>query len=227
MGSIGHDETIIGDLFESYGTMTMNSRFCTSRMKAEPTSKYCNAVFGKRKYKLWLGIRADEQSRIKEFTDQRDLFESEMKIKKQKPECEIGYLGQISDMDKQGVKDFWESMPFRLKIHDKPFLGNCLFCPHKEISRVALAARYYPERAERFIKQCESTEVKEHNRSDKDGVFMPSDIMYRGHHSLRSIIETYKEFPTEELEAQLSRGNKFKDAGCGTSCIDYGQISMF
>lgn len=224
---IGYDKTIIGDLFESYGTMTINSRMCTSRMKSEPTAKYCNAVFGKRNYKLWLGIRADEKARIKEFSDQMDLFQSEMKRKKQKPDCEIGYMAQISDFTKQDVKDYWSEMPFRLKIHNKPFLGNCLFCPHKEISRVALAARYYPDRANEFIAQSESSDVKEHKRVDADGNHMPSSMMYRGFHSLRSIIETYKEFPTEELESQVSRGNKFKDSGCGSSCIDYGQIDMF
>lgn len=227
IGEIGHDKTIIGDLLESYGTPTWNARFCTSRMKSEPTSKYCNAVFGKRNYKIWLGIRADETSRIKELNDQMDMFLEEMKKRKAKPECEIGYLGQISDHTKQDVKDFWESMPFRLGIHSKPFLGNCLFCPQKDPSRVALAARYYPEKAEEFIAQCESSDVVEHNRKDKNGNHIPSEIMYRGYHSLRSVIETYSEFPTDELERQVTKGNKFKESGCATTCEGFGQLDMF
>ncbi len=224
---IGYDKTIIGDLFESYGTMTVNARFCTSRMKSEPTAKYCNATFGKGNYKLWLGIRADEKARLKSVDKQYQLFLNDCKKKRRKPDCEIGYLADLVEADKEDVKNFWESMPFRLEIHDKPFLGNCLYCPQKENARIALAARYYPERAEEFIEQCKSGQVVNHNRKSKDGIILKKDVMYRSYLSLEEVIDTYKDIPTDELENQIKRGNRYKEVGCGVSCIDMGQLDLF
>lgn len=52
------------EMCNKYGTPTVASAWCTSRMKEETHDKYCNDVYGKGCYTTILGIRADEPSRF-------------------------------------------------------------------------------------------------------------------------------------------------------------------
>ena len=71
--------------------------FCTDRLKTTPFKKYSQDVFGVANYESWLGIRVDEERRLKNKEG-------------------IKYLVDISDFDKQDVLDFWKEMPFDLEI---------------------------------------------------------------------------------------------------------------
>ena len=51
------------EMCKKYGTPSVASGWCTSRMKEETHDKYCDDVLGKGNYETWLGIRADEPSR--------------------------------------------------------------------------------------------------------------------------------------------------------------------
>ena len=50
------------DMVAKYGTPTINTPYCTSRLKTEPHDKYCDEVFGRGNYVTWLGIRYQQES---------------------------------------------------------------------------------------------------------------------------------------------------------------------
>lgn len=52
------------EMVNKYGTPTVTTAWCTSRMKEETHDKYCNHVLGKNNYTTVLGIRSDEPSRF-------------------------------------------------------------------------------------------------------------------------------------------------------------------
>ncbi len=53
------------DMVKKYGTPYIGGAFCTDRLKLIPFTKYCDNHFGRGNYITWLGIRADEPSRLK------------------------------------------------------------------------------------------------------------------------------------------------------------------
>tara|TARA_R110002033_G_scaffold167458_1_gene206605 strand:- start:304 stop:882 length:579 start_codon:yes stop_codon:yes gene_type:complete len=58
------DLGVFSSLTKKYGTPTVTGAWCTSRMKEETHDKYCDDVYGKSGYETWIGIRADEPSRL-------------------------------------------------------------------------------------------------------------------------------------------------------------------
>ena len=50
---------------KGYGWATMGQRWCTARLKVDPTKKYLKSI-GEKNYRLFIGIAADEPQRIKE-----------------------------------------------------------------------------------------------------------------------------------------------------------------
>jgi len=63
VADIGPDYEPWRGMLTKYGAPSVQSPYCTSRMKTEPHDKYCNDVFGAGNYITWLGIRADEPQR--------------------------------------------------------------------------------------------------------------------------------------------------------------------
>ncbi len=117
-------------MLNKYGHPYVGGAFCTDRMKSVPFTKYCQERFGKGKYHTWLGIRIDEQNRLKETKG-------------------FSYLADISDFEKQDVIDWWAEQSFDLGIQEH--LGNCVFCIKKSMQKVALAVMDEPQLAEQFI----------------------------------------------------------------------------
>lgn len=72
------------DMVKKYGTPYIGGAFCTDRLKLIPFTKYCDNHFGRGNYITWLGIRADEPSRLK-------------------PKSGVRYLAELSDFDKSDV----------------------------------------------------------------------------------------------------------------------------
>lgn len=117
-------------MLNKYGHPYVGGAFCTDRMKSVPFTKYCQERFGKGNYHTWLGIRADEPSRLRDAPG-------------------FSYLADISDFEKQDVLDWWEEQTFDLGIQEH--LGNCVFCIKKSMQKVALATMDEPELATKFI----------------------------------------------------------------------------
>lgn len=187
---IGPDLQPWRDVCDKYGTPYLGGPFCTRTMKLEPFEKYCKEHFNN--YHTWLGIRADEPKRLKA----RDG---------------VSYLADISDFDKSDIIDWWKKQPFDLGIPEH--LGNCVFCIKKGINKIALATRDEPEMCQEFLDVITSDSVRVVDRRQQE-----NKIMYRGDHSLESIIAVFSDHSREDIAATI-RGMKGTDSGsCTESC---------
>lgn len=164
-------------MLEKYGTPYIGGQFCTDRLKLTPYKKYCDEHFGRNNYCTWIGIRADEPKRLR-------------------PKPNTKYLADISNFTKNDVLNFWHNMPFDLVIEEH--LGNCVMCIQKSAGKIALACRDEPYHREQMLNlvYSQNTRVLE-NRA---GI---SDIMYRGKHSLKTIINQYENLSRDEIYNKL------------------------
>lgn len=179
------------DMLSKYGVPYTGGMFCTDRMKLGPFKKYCDEKFGRGNYETWLGIRADEQRRLKRKDG-------------------ISYLADISDFEKQDVLNWWSEQDFDLNIDE--WLGNCVFCPKKSDLKLAAAAIDEPELMQQFIGVISSDNVRldENTGSIND--------MYRRHRRLESVIAMFDGVTGEEIKSRI-RGRKMTDTGsCSESC---------
>jgi hypothetical protein len=194
------------EMMKKYGTpYNPGGAFCTDQMKLVPWTKYLNEKYGKGNYETYLGIRVDEPKRLK-------------------PRDGVTYLGDISDMDKQDILDFWKTMPFDLEIPEH--LGNCVFCIKKGVNKVALAAMDEPELANEFWEalQHESVRTVECRKA-------PPLAMYRGKMSFGQIIETFKMHTRDEVASTIRGMRRYESGSCSESCevfvCEANQIDIF
>lgn len=190
------------EMIVKYSTPYMSQgAFCTRAMKTDLFEWYCNEHFGKKNYRCWLGMRADEPGRMKP--------EGERVSKKRKNWYEgISYLADISDFGKEDINDHWEKMPFNLMIKDH--LGNCMWCIKKSELRLALAERDEPEFYQKFIAAVNGSGVRV--IEDRE---TPVQYMYRGGKKLEQVIAVFASSTTEELRERV----KYTKSGqCESSC---------
>lgn len=193
-----------------YGTPTVMSAWCTSRMKEEVHDKYCDDKYGKGNYVTWLGIREDEPRRLK--------------IGKNPA---IRYMAEISDFDKQDVLDYWRKMPFNLEIEEHA--GNCVFCIKKGFGKLALAAMENPELLDEFnlaIDLANDRLCKPRNITDDDGQVIEvidavKGAMFRKHKTMTDIINDFDGVDHGHLK-QFTYRNIKDSGGCSESCEAFG-----
>ncbi len=190
LDNIGPDLQPWKDVCEKYGTPYVHGAFCTRTMKTEVFERYCRDTFGQ--YHTWIGIRADEQRRLK-------------------PREGVSYLADISDFEKQDIIDWWKDQPFDLGIPEH--LGNCVFCVKKGINKVALAARDEPELAAEFWNLITDPSVRIVERRQQE-----NKIMYRGNNSLESIIAVFSDNTREDIAATIKGGGGYDPNSCTESC---------
>ncbi|CAI1926274.1 MULTISPECIES: phage N-6-adenine-methyltransferase [Serratia] len=187
---IGPDLQPWRDVCAKYGTPYVHGAFCTRTMKLEPFERYCKDHF--ESYHTWIGIRYDEPKRLKEREN-------------------VSYLADISDFDKQDVLAWWKTQSFDLEIPEHN--GNCVFCVKKGINKIALAARDNPETCQEFMELITSDSVRVVDRRQQE-----NKIMYRGNHSLESIIAMFSEHSREEIAATIRGGGGYDTGSCTESC---------
>ena len=197
------------DVCRKHGTPTVAAPLCSDRLKSIPSDKYCNDKYGRGNYFRWLGIRADEQRRIKSTEQQLDFFQKGKTISKRVKTTK--YLAHISDFTKSDVLDWWKGQDFDLDLDEH--LGNCVFCIKKGANKLALAAKDEPEMAVKFIEMIKSDAV--HKRPTRN---LPPEIMYRNNQSLGQIISAYDEVPRDYLEMQIVNGRSNDSGSCSESC---------
>lgn len=178
-------------MVQKYGCPSVESPYCTSRMKTEPHDKYCNDRFGRGNYVTWLGIRADEPKRLK-------------------PRHNVRYLAELSPFDKSDILAWWKGQPFDLGIDEH--LGNCTFCIKKGLNKVALAAKDEPELARQFIEVVEGDHVRTAGRKHQH------KRMYRQSLHLSDVIKMYSEQGADELRQRLRSSKRFDSESCSESC---------
>lgn len=111
------------------------SRFCTSELKVRPAKRYLIAK-GWGNWMAAIGIRADEQARVK-----REPL---------KERWQRWYPLDDAGITKRDVAAFWAGQPFDLElpnVRGRTQLGNCDGCFLKSEAARAALARDYPRRA--------------------------------------------------------------------------------
>ncbi len=187
------------NMVDKYGTPTVASGWCTSRMKEETHDKYCNDKYGKGNYQTWIGIRADEPRRLGGIGKKETLK----------------YMAEITDAEKQDILNYWSKMPFDLGIDE--WLGNCVFCFKKSNLKLAAAQRDEPELYMQWLDMVEAAP----DRNKKDG--RNSMHMYRKQKTLPELIATFDGSTGQEIKARI-RGSKMIDTNsCSESCEVYNQ----
>lgn len=204
-----------GEMMRKYGVPTLASAWCTSRMKEETFSKYCNDKYGKGNYVTWLGIRADEPKRLR--IGKKPL---------------LRYMAEITDFEKQDVLKFWSEMHFDLEIQEH--LGNCVFCFKKSHGKIALAARDEPELLQEWKASIEQGSDRLNQPIVKDGGLagdyvqhVDKGVMYRNRKTVDDVIAMFSMFPTNDLQEHVYRN--IKDSGtCSESCEAFScQTDLF
>jgi hypothetical protein len=114
-----------GSIYEAvtakYGIANLAYIHCTREMKEQVIKKYVRSLgYKHRQYEMAVGIRADE-ARESEYA--------------KKHHCVI-YPMKEWGTDKQDVNDFWEKMPFNLRL--KEHQGNCKWCYKKSAKKHAM-----------------------------------------------------------------------------------------
>lgn len=192
------------EMMAKYGVPYIGGMFCTDRMKLVPFTKYCQDTYGKKGFETWLGIRADEQNRLK-------------------PKDGIKYLADISDFEKPDILDFWSDMPFDLEIPEH--LGNCVFCPKKSNLKLALAERDEPEVYQQWVDMIHAPTVR---TGERTGTW---NTMYRGKNPLSNIIAMFSDSTIGEIKARMKGGKMEASGSCSESCEVFvcasNQLSMF
>lgn len=178
VSTLGCDIRVYTELVNKYGTPSIATPWCTSRMKEEVHDKYCNDVYGKNGYETWIGIRADEPKRLK--------------IGKR---SDVRYLAEISSAEKVDVIDFWRGMPFDLEIDE--WLGNCVFCFKKSDLKLALACKDAQQLYDDWLKMIDFA-------PERDGQERASrHVMYRKNRTIAEINDSFSEIPRENIIARL------------------------
>jgi hypothetical protein len=242
------------EMMEKYGTPYIGGMFCTDRMKLKPFKKYCDDKYGKGNYEAWLGIRADELSRVfgsglyKALSNTLGLCdETILKIAQAgKDRDDFFVLGeQVDDDIFLSVQDrFGAGIRYMAEISDfdkqdvldfwdgMPFdlyidewLGNCVFCPKKSNLKLAAAQRDEPEMYHEYLTALYGDSVR---HDDKTGHWSQ---MYRGKKSLEQVIGMFDGSTGDEIKARI-RGTKSTDTGsCSESCevfvCEANKIDMF
>lgn len=209
INTLKHDNGVMADYMVKNGTPVSVGATCSDRMKTLAFRSWLGGFISKKealnhfiheeaeaseidpeRITTWLGMRIDEPRRLKYPKGVR-------------------YLADISDYTKEDVMEFWEGQPFDLGIPEH--LGNCVFCVKKSPIKIALAARHEPGMAElwRALIYSDNTRVMP-NRADAQ------DVMYRDYMTFNQIVESFKSFPTEELEKRV--GLHRDDSACSSSC---------
>lgn len=117
---------------KKYGLSNSNFPHCTRELKYIPIKKFVRDIFPDGNFKMAIGIRADERTRI-----------NRLRAKKEKW---IYALVDDFPTTKQMVNDFWQKQDFQLGIPD--YLGNCDLCWKKSQKKRLRIIQGHPEKAD-------------------------------------------------------------------------------
>mgnify|MGYP003630331906 CR=1 FL=1 len=220
----GHKEVCFGSAsrhgepFDSvvnkYGLPNGTFLHCTRELKENPIMSYMesigqskgfikNGVLVPATYETWIGIRGDEQKRLKGNRNgkQKKVYPLAELLNKYDLECDIRCV-------KYEVLDYWEEMPFNLNLPEH--LGNCIDCHKKSNKKLAMVYRDMGLGAFKFsgwldakysyVKaQIINGEVKKRKR-------------YRGYMDTKELIASF------DLKNMDNKDRSEDDGGCSESC---------
>lgn len=204
------------DLIRKYGLPNKNNPFCSRDLKTVAINHHVRKRLKLKKFKMAIGIRADEPKRINWVSAKKNNLVYPL----------------VTDVrtTKADVNSFWASMPFDLQL--KSYEGNCDFCWKKSLRKLMTLAKEKPELFEWWFKM----QVKYENHLGPSQMKNPKITlparMFRENMSVEEIIEE-SNFPfnpavddSKNIDQQISMWNAHLDAGDGCSsgsCEPYAE----
>lgn len=104
---------------QKYGIPNKNYPHCTRELKEIPIRKFAINTFGRNNYKMCIGIRADERTRINRRRAEKNNL--------------IYPLTDDFPTTKRMIRDFWDNQDFDLELED--YEGNCDLCWKKSLKK--------------------------------------------------------------------------------------------
>jgi hypothetical protein len=100
------------EVIRKYGIPNVSFPHCTRELKLCPMYSYVTSIgWEKGTYRTAIGIRNDEQGRLREDAEEAGI---------------IYPLAHLFPVDKADVNDWWDDQPFTLQLND--YEGNCAWC---------------------------------------------------------------------------------------------------
>lgn len=189
------------DVIKKYGITNMQTPHCTRNLKRYPIEHYLRSIgWSVRDYELAIGIRTDEQRRVKDDKTRNIVYP----------------LVHWFPTDKQDVIDWWEEQQFDLQLQEHQ--GNCKTCWKKSFNKLMKLHNEDPsqfdffERMEDMYPRVGSEFVKYSDAPDR--------VFFRG----RTSVKAFRQMAIEHKD-MISRAPKqldlYADGGCSESCELY------
>lgn len=146
---------------------------CSRELKTRPMTKFAKSL-GWEKYETAIGIRYDEQRRVKDM-------KKSIKDGKSYP------LILDFPSDKSMVKNFWAKQPFQLGL--KSYQGNCDLCWKKSLRKLLTIITEGPE----VVNWWNEMELKYSDLVTTDSGGIPPFYFFREHRRATDLVELSKE----------------------------------
>jgi hypothetical protein len=189
------------EVIKKYGIPNMGVPFCTDRLKRRPIESYLRSIgWTNRDYDLAIGIRIDEQRRVRDDKTRSIVYP----------------LVHWFPADKQDVLDWWEDQPFDLQLEEHQ--GNCKTCWKKSFAKLMRLHNEDPSNFDFFERMEEKyprvgAEFQKYNDA-LDRVF------FRG----RTSIKTFRKMAIAHQDMMARAPTQldlYADGGCSESCELY------
>lgn len=189
------------DMIKKYGIPNTQSPQCTRDLKRYPIENYCKSIgWARRDYEIAIGIRIDEQRRVKEDKTMNVVYP----------------LVHWFPADKQDVLGWWEDQSFDLHLQEHQ--GNCKTCWKKSFNKLMKLHSEDPSQFD-FFERMEDmyprvgAEFAKYNDA-------PDRVFFRGHTSVKAFRQMAIAYQDMMARAPIQL-DLFADGGCSESCEPY------
>lgn len=188
-------------MIQKYGISNTQAPHCTRNLKRYPIESYLKSIgWATRDYELAIGIRTDEQRRVKDDKTRNVVYP----------------LVQWFPADKQDVLDWWEEQPFDLQLQEHQ--GNCKTCWKKSFAKLIKLHTEDPSQFDFFERmEAQYPRVGPEFAKYADA---PDRVFFRGRTSVRAfrtLASTNQGAPARAP----TQGDLYADGGCSESCELY------
>lgn len=188
-------------MIQKYGISNMQSPHCTRNLKRYAIESYLKSIgWSLRDYDLAIGIRTDEQRRVKEDKSRNVVYP----------------LVHWFPADKQDVLDWWEDQPFDLQLQEHQ--GNCKTCWKKSFNKLVKLHTEDPTQFDFFERMEEKYGRVGAEFAKYDDA--PDRVFFRQ----RMSIKTFRQMAikqADELSRMPTQLDLYADGGCSESCELY------
>ena len=188
-------------MIQKYGITNIQSPQCTRNLKRYPIESYLRSIgWALRDYDLAIGIRTDEQRRVKDDKTRNVVYP----------------LVHWFPADKQDVLDWWEDQPFDLQLQEHQ--GNCKTCWKKSFNKLVKLHTEDPSQFDFFERMEEKYGRVGAEFAKYDDA--PDRVFFRQRMSIKNFRQMAIK-QADELSRIPTQLDLYADGGCSESCELY------